>query len=123
MRKPLFLFVLITALFCAGAPVQGKPRNFDDRLIDRVIVAIHQHHLTSVRTEALMFSCADSNDGKFREVDVRENHAVLPKTDPNTAPRLFTVRVDKRTGALSTDATHVDGKIFVYDGDYRPLPG
>ena len=120
MQKRFLLLVLTVALLCTGAPAQGKPKNFDDRLIDRVIAAI-QHHLTTARTETLTFSCFDSNDGKFREVDVRENHAVVPKADPNTAPRLFTVRADKKTGGLSTDATHIDGKTFSYDGDFRPL--
>ena len=121
MQRRRFLFLLAVALLGVGGSVHGKPKSPDDRLIERVITAIQHHHLTTVRIEALMFSCADSNDGKFREVDVRENHEVLPKTDPHTAPRLFTVRADKRTGVLSTDATRIDGKIFSYDGDYRPL--
>ena len=121
MRKRRFLFLVLAALLWAGGSADGKPKSSDDRLINRIIAAIQQHHLTTARTETLTFSCYDSNDGKFREVDVRENHAFSPKADPNVAPRLFTVRVEKRTGALSTDATHVDGKVFVYDGDYRPL--
>ena len=121
MQRRRFLLILLAGVLGAGWPVHGKPKSPDDRLIDRVVAAIRHHHLTTVRTEALMFSCADSNDGKFREVDVRENHEVLPKTDPETAPRLFTVRADKRTGTLSTDATRINGKVFPYDGDYRPL--
>ena len=122
MRKHRFLFLSLAAvLFYAGGSVEGKPKSPDDRLINRVVAAIQQHHLTTARPETLMFSCHDSNDGKFREVDVRENHEATPKADPNVAPRLFTVRVEKRTGALSTDATRVDGKVFSYDGDYRPL--
>jgi hypothetical protein len=49
-------------------------------------------------------------------VDVRENHG-KPKCggDPNTSPRLFTVRVSKRTGDMSTDANSPFG-------EFRPLP-
>ena len=121
MRKRLIPFILMVAMFWAGVPVDGKPKDSDDRLINRVIVAIQRHRLTSLREDELMFACYDSNDGKFREVDVRENHRGNPQADQNTAPRLFTVRAEKRTGAMSTDATRIDGKVFSYDGDFRPL--
>ena len=122
MRRHRFLFLLLAALLWAGVPVDGKPKDADDRLIDRVIAAIHQHRMTSLRDDEMMFACHDSNDGKFREVDVREEHRGHPQADQTTAPRLFTVRAEKRTGALSTDARRIDGKVFPYDGDFRPLP-
>ena len=95
----------------ARPPAQAAVSADDQALLLRVERAMRRHHITRLPAEHLSFVLGPpSPPGRFRSVDVRENHRPGGPGDPDTAPRLFTVRCDQKTGALSTDAGSLDGE-------------
>ena len=91
------------------------------RWADKVI---HVHGLTDLPTSSLMFLTDTAINGDYREIEVRENHRSVEHLDPDTAPRLFTLRINLHTAALTTDATHIDGRVYPFDGKFRTVvPG
>lgn len=69
-----------------------------------VSAAIQSNGLTTLRPECLQYFANSRDPGEF-VVEVRENHQRPEcKGDPQTAPHLFDVRVDKSTGAMMTNA-------------------
>jgi hypothetical protein len=76
--------------------------------------AIRSNRLTTLPDECLQYSVSTS-EGEF-VVEVRENHRRPEcKGDPETAPRLFDVRVHRDTGAMTTNANAAPDT-------FRPLP-
>lgn len=73
-----------------------------DQARDLIFAALGKHPLSSVPLK-----CMDILDGDVdvdRWVfDVHERHDATCAGDPHTSPRLFSIRVDKHGGALSTD--------------------
>ena len=79
-----------------------------------VSAAIRSNRLTTLPDECLQYSVSTS-EAEF-VVEVRENHRRPEcKGDPQTTPRLFDVRVDRNTGAMTTNANAVPDT-------FRPLP-
>jgi len=124
--------VLPAGLFlCQGCSTatQPKPQRSDsaadtakasaeseDKTILAVTKAIRRNHLVSQRDECIAYEFdADASKETFI-VEVRENHRDSKcQGDPQTSPRLFTVRVNKKTGRMSTDANSPSG-------DFHTLP-
>ncbi len=85
----------------------------DSSKIDQVRKAIVRNHLTSLKSQCLLFD-VDSNDPDATFVDVRERHGGQCGGDPSVEPRLFTIRIDRKTGKMSTDARSDTG-------EFKPL--
>jgi hypothetical protein len=98
--------LLASTVACAAAPVRTG-----HEAIRLAAAAIDKYELTSLRDECGLLSAREAKS--YFDVDFRERHTPSCGGDPETKPRLFTVRVRKRDGRMTSD---------VYDGvDYRPL--
>jgi hypothetical protein len=88
----------------------------ENRTVLAVSQAIRRNKLTKLADECISYQFDGSSSNDDFLVDVRENHG-NPKCggDPSTAPRLFTVRVSRRTGEMATDAHSPSG-------EFHPLP-
>ena len=100
--------------FATDSQSQQDSQNAKDRTLIAVRKAIRQAHLTDRRDECLAYRF-DSNESEDAYlVEVMENHRRAScGGDPQTQPRLFTIRVDKKTQAMSTDQGS--------PGRFRPL--
>ena len=117
---------------CAGPKMSEDRRAGEPQVPDYVYYAdavllrwtarqISQHGLTDLPNSKMIFLCGDSADGRYREVEVRKNDRPIEQMNPDTAPRLFTVRIDRHNGELMTDAAHFDGHTYPADGRFRVL--
>jgi hypothetical protein len=87
----------------------------EDKTVIAVSKAIRKNHLTDRDDECLAFQFDARPGEEFYVVEVRENHHYAKcGGDPKTSPRLFTVRVSKKTGKMSTDQGSSSGA-------YRPI--
>jgi hypothetical protein len=84
-------------------PAAFRPVESADDATRLVSAAIRRSGLTSLRDDCLQYSVRP-DAGDF-VVDVRESHQ-RPQCqgDPQTAPHLFDVRVNRLTGAMTTNA-------------------
>jgi hypothetical protein len=92
-------------LFLASTFAIAGPVKTDDEAIKVATDAIHKFHLTTLKDECGLL--AVNEKPSFFEVVVRERHTPNCGGSQETGPRLFTVRVRKRDGRLTSD---------VYDG-------
>ena len=101
-----------TAQPAASAASPATPPSTDsdeDKAILAVSKAIRKNKLTGLADECLSYQF-DSEKETY-VVDVRENHSRSScGGDLNTAPRLFTVRVAKADGAMTTDQGSISGE-------------
>ncbi|RDD83134.1 hypothetical protein [Dyella tabacisoli] len=86
----------------------------EDAAIKRVGDAVQRHHLTSLRSECLSFMVEEDGATSY-SVDVHENHTQPCGGDPSTSPRLFSFKVDRSHGKLTTDA------LDPADGDFQSI--
>jgi len=70
-------------------------------LAGQVEDAIHKKHLTKEKGPCLSYDVDEKPDAYL--VNVIETHVRGCGGDPNTSPRLFTVRVDKNSRAMTAD--------------------
>src|SRR5262249_23317166 len=84
-------------------PSQGQQAQ-EDKIILDVANTIRRRQLTKLADDCLSYNL-DSSEKEDYVVSVHENHRD-PKCggDPQTSPRLFSIRVNRKTGAMSTDA-------------------
>ena len=83
------------------------PRGEQDAIV-MASAAVKRHRLTALPDRCLSYLLESERSGYV--VDVHENHTGTScGGDPNTAPRLFTIRINKKTGVMSTDAGSLDG--------------
>jgi hypothetical protein len=94
----------------ANAPALSEAEQ--DKAIDLARTAVQQYKLTSLPLDCLSFLAA-REDATHDSVEVLENHTPACGGDPNTAPRVVTLLIDKRTGALQKDDPAT--------GEYVPL--
>lgn len=80
----------------------AKPVKNIDQAIDLVEKSIVKNKLTTLKTECLSF--VHGGNDIYYEIDVREKHNEQCGGDPETAPKLFTYMINKKTGRLKTDA-------------------
>lgn len=94
----------LTSERTAGESPQKDDQTEEDRTVLAVSKAVRKNHLTDREDECLAYQFDPGPDKDFYSVDVRENHRYAKcGGDPNTSPRLFSVRVSKKTGKMSTD--------------------
>ena len=110
------LVMLVASQACAGGVQQGgsatsqaaqqqqESATVEDQILVAVSKAIRAAHLTERPDECLAyrFDATSSREAYF--VDVRENHRHAScGGDPQTQPRLFSVKVDRKTRKMFTD--------------------
>lgn len=101
---PALLLLASTAAF--SAPVKSE-----DEAIKLATAAIHKFHLTTLKDECGLVDVVEKPT--YFDIVVRERHTPHCGGTPETGPRLFSVRVRKHDGWLTSD---------VYDGtSYRPV--
>ena len=83
----------------------------EDKTVLAVSRAIRRNHLVSKPDQCIAYQFDGSSLKDAFVVDVREDHSHSEcGGDPQTSPRLFTVRVSKKTGKMSTDANSPAGE-------------
>lgn len=85
---------------------EAMPARADEQ---RLRDAIARHRLSSLPNECLTLERSEKSVA-YQTFDVRERHGGTCGGDPGTAPRLFSMRVDNATGAISTDAKTLPGE-------------
>jgi hypothetical protein len=100
-----------------GATKSSSIGSSDETIVAEVDGAILRDHLLERTGDCIAYHVDSTTSADYYIVDVRENHDD-PKCggDPNTAPRLFSVRVSKTTGDISTD------RGSPYTGEFHPIP-
>jgi len=99
----------------ANAPTASAPAVSDAeqaKAVDLARLAIEKYKLTGLAPECLSF-LVDRADDTHNSVEVLENHTQACGGDPNTAPHVVTLLIDKNTGALQKDDPA--------SGEYVPL--
>ncbi|WP_243042513.1 hypothetical protein [Dyella sedimenti] len=86
----------------------------DEAVIGRISAVIRKHRLTALRDECLDY-LVDDSDGATVAIDVHEKHDARCGGDPETSPRLFSFKLDRDSGQLTTDA------LDLADGDFQPI--
>lgn len=132
----LSALALLAGLFGGARGVQAQAAGNDPQklpayvtYVDTVLLrwvskVIRQHEMTDLPNSSLIFLCATSEDGSYREIEVRRKATGDKKMDPDAATRLFALRIDLGTAALVTDAPKFDGKTFPGERKFRLLvPG
>ena len=99
----------------ANAPTASAPAVSEaeqTKAVDLARAAIEKYKLTTLSQECLSF-VVDRADDTHNSVEVLENHTPACGGDPNTAPRVVTLLIDRNTGALQKDDPA--------SGEYVPL--
>ncbi|APA87569.1 hypothetical protein BJG93_19005 [Paraburkholderia sprentiae WSM5005] len=110
MRARLVTFGLLLA--SAHAMASERAISTADQAADRAAEVAQTHHLSSNRTQCLLFDVSDEKS--YFMVAVHEKHTPECGGDPNTAPVLFFMKLRKRDGYVVTNRR--DGEHFA------PLP-
>jgi len=120
LRKCLFFFFLSIVSLAGSAcksdssldqkKVIVKEESRDEQLIEKAKTTIQKYNLTSLSTDCLGFIVSNNQAEGKDVVDVHENHKAPCKGDPNTFPRLFTIKIEPKTGKVWTDAKSSDGQ-------------
>lgn len=103
-----------TVVAPASSASAARPASDDDAVIAQVSAVIKKHQLTSLKDECLDYMVDDS-DGATIDIDVHEKHDAKCGGDPDTSPRLFSFKLDRASGQLTTDA------LDLADGDFQPI--
>lgn len=83
----------------------AKPVKNVEQAVDLVKKSIVKNKLIDSKLECLWFDYDETdNNNAYYEIDIREHHTEQCGGDPETAPRLFSYKVDKKTGKLCTDS-------------------
>lgn len=101
--KPFFT-ALITSIALVNAALATPVTNID-QAVTLVQQSVVKNQLSPLRLECIMFvEVQTESNATDYQIDVRENHNVQCGGDPDTAPRIMTYQVDKKTGRLCTDS-------------------
>ncbi|MBI3563047.1 MAG: hypothetical protein HY080_15160 [Gammaproteobacteria bacterium] len=96
------------------APTMSKeypaPKNGLASLEAKAKAAIKEYKLTELKEECLQLDVRyETMEGK-NVIDVREKHNSTCGGDPDTSPRLFSLAIDQKTGAVWSDAKSLTGE-------------
>lgn len=119
MKKFVLLFFGLL-IFSVG---WAKPVKTFEQAVDKVIISVKKNQLTTLERECLLFVESDETE-TYYAVDVRENHNEKCGGDPETAPRLMSYEVKKKSGKLCTDSIRWAEQLNVddpYDFRCRPI--
>lgn len=99
-----------------AAETENSGQGEEDKTLLAVSKAIRKNNLTDRKDECLAYQFDPGTGKDFYLVEVRENHRYAKcGGDPNTSPRLFSVKMEKKSGRMSTDQGSTDGT-------FRALP-
>ena len=93
----------------APAPVLSE-----EAIVEQVSAVVKRHQLSSLPPQCLDYMVDDA-DAATIDIDVHEKHDATCGGDPATSPRLFSFKLERANGRLSTDA------LDLADGDYQPI--
>jgi hypothetical protein len=99
MNKIAPLLLAMSAAACASAFAEKVTTR--DAAINLAVKAIHQYHLTTLKDDCGRLDVRE--EASWLDVDVVEVHDAACGGDPQTQPRLFTVRVRKSDGRMTSD--------------------
>ena len=108
---------LLVLLLCASASAFAGHVKTKDEAIKLATNAIHKFNLTSLKDECGAIAVIERSS--YFEIVVHERHTPQCGGTSETAPRLFSVRVRKQDGRLTSDA--YDGTTF-RPVDHKPVP-
>jgi hypothetical protein len=108
-------FVLLVALgtgsgqLCAQEKRAAQPAASEQqKAIEKARTAVARNRLTTLKPDCVSY---DAEDGAgATTVNVRELHNAKCGGDPATAPRLFSIEIDQKTGKMKTDAGSLTGE-------------
>lgn len=102
---------LATVLLLASSWASSAPVRSEQEAIRLATDAIHKFRLTTIKDECGLIDVVDKPS--YFDIVVRERHRQGCGGTAETGPRLFSVRIRKRDGQLTSD---------VYDGvHYKPV--
>jgi len=105
------LHCIAAIFFLTSSPAWSEPVTSENTAIRLATNAIHKFHLTTLKDECGLLDVVDKPS--YFDIVVRERHTEGCGGSAETGPRLFSVRVRKRDGRLTSDA---------YDGvSYKPV--
>jgi hypothetical protein len=93
-----------------GVPPPPKVPD-EQAAVAQVSAVVTRHKLTALRPECLSY-VPYPRDAQAIIVDVHELHNAACNGDPDVAPRLFTIEVDRASGHMRTDATDPAAGLF-----------
>jgi hypothetical protein len=94
----------------SGLPPPPKVAD-DAAAVAQVSATVASHKLTTLKPECLSY-VPYPRDAQAIIVDVHELHNAACGGDPDVAPRLFTIEVDRASGRMRTDATDPAAGLF-----------
>jgi hypothetical protein len=111
--------MLLAALLGCGASAAPAARS-EEREADAAFRIIRQHRLVPKELRHCFFIMeSDHSAGHLVVFDVRERHRPPRcKGDPGTAPRMFSLEIDMRTGRARWDRLTAGD----LSGETRPVP-
>ncbi|WP_210492257.1 hypothetical protein [Microvirga antarctica] len=105
---------LASIFFSLIAPHAMASEASDAKAYDLAFKTIRQSRLLTTKQLDCVFLMIDDNDGKVATVDVREKHNKKCGGAPETAPQMFSLNIDLKTGAVQWDGND--------DMEMRPVP-
>jgi len=104
MTSRKLLLSLALVLLLAGCSKPPSLRVDEDAAVLAVSKAIRANRLTELADECLAYRFDPTTLKDVYEVEVRENHKYAKcGGDPSVSPRLFSVRISKTDGSMTTD--------------------
>ena len=94
----------------SGLPPPPKVPN-DAAAVAQVAATVASHQLSTLKPDCLSY-VPYPRDAQAIIVDVHELHNAGCGGDPDVAPRLFTIEVDRASGRMRTDATDPAAGLF-----------
>ncbi|AKO30846.1 hypothetical protein A6046_01055 [[Haemophilus] ducreyi] len=108
--------VTITLMLGVSMATYAAPIMTQDEAHKVVEASIYKNKLTKLSKDCIKYGMSEEA-GEYL-VDIYEVHNKKCGGDPSVQNRLFSYSVDKKSGALATDAMH-DG--VDWDGDLHPI--
>lgn len=98
------VWAFVATCSCACGDTSSTPVVKNPDLETSVHQAITRNHLTSLAPNCLQLERSSKHETPYFEIYIREKHDEQCGGDPETAPLLFTVRIDRNNQAMSTNA-------------------
>ena len=108
--------MLLTALLGSAFVAQAAPVKNADAAYKMVVASVKKNKLTTLAADCVAYRV--SKEGRNFAIVAYEVHNKKCGGDPNVSHRLFTYKVERDTGRMTTDAPRQG---IEWDGDYHPI--